>query len=72
MSQGYSGAYARKRIETSDGAFGVAGGCAYAEGFISMKAETHYYLPVTEHALEVARSSDHELIERRSYRISVD
>ena len=72
VSQGYSGAYARKRIETSDGAFGVAGGCAYAEGFISMKAETHYYLPVTEHALKVARSSDHELIEQRSYRISAD
>ena len=72
VSQGYGGAYARKRIETSDGAFGVAGGCAYAEGFISLKAETHYYLPVTEHALKVARSSDHQLIEQRSYRISVD
>ena len=72
VSQGYSGAYARKRIETSDGAFGVAGGCAYAEGFISLKAETHYYLPITEHALETARSSDHELIKQRSYRISVD
>ena len=33
-SQGYGGAYARKRIETSDGAFGLAGGGAYAEGFI--------------------------------------
>ena len=72
VSQGYSGAYARKRIETSDGAFGVAGGCAYAEGFISLRAETHYYLPVTEHALETARSSDHELIKQRSYRIPVD
>ena len=72
VSQGYGGAYARKRIETSDGAFGIAGGCAYAEGFISLKAETHYYLPVTEHALKVARSSDHELIKERSYRISVD
>ncbi|MDE0042385.1 MAG: PIG-L family deacetylase [Candidatus Poribacteria bacterium] len=72
VSQGYGGAYARKRIETSDGAFGVAGGCAYAEGFISLKAETHYYLPVTEHALKVARLSDHQLIEQRSYRISVD
>ena len=72
VSQGYGGAYARKRIETSDGAFGVAGGCAYAEGFISMKAETHYYLPVTEHALKTARKSDHELIKDRSYRISVD
>ncbi len=72
VSQGYGGAYARKRIETSDGAFGIAGGCAYAEGFISLNAETHYYLPVTDHALKKARSSDHEIIDRNSYRISVD
>ena len=72
VSQGYGGAYARKRIETSDGAFGSAGGCAYAEGFISSSAETHYYLPVTEHALKNARSSDHERIDANSYRISVD
>ena len=32
VSQGYGGAYARKRIETSDGAFGTAAGVAYAEG----------------------------------------
>ena len=32
VSQGYGGAYARKRIETSDGAFGMSGGVAYAEG----------------------------------------
>ena len=72
VSQGYGGAYARKRIETSDGAFGMAGGCAYAEGFIALNAETHHYLPVTDHALKQARSSDHELIGRTSYRISVD
>lgn len=71
-SQGYSGAYARKRIETSDGAFGVAGGCAYAEGFISASAETHYYLPVTDHALKKARSSDHEIMRQYAHRISVD
>ncbi|MEX1020080.1 MAG: PIG-L deacetylase family protein [Litorilinea sp.] len=71
-SQGYGGLYARKRIETSDGAFGLAGGTAYAEGFIKMNAETHYYLPITEHALEGARASDHENIARRSYRIQVD
>ena len=35
VSQGYGGAYARKRIETSDGAFGQAGGVAYSEGFIA-------------------------------------
>lgn len=71
-SQGYGGAYARKRIETSDGAFGSAGGCAYAEGFIKANAETHYYLPLTEHALRVSRSSDHELIEQKSFRVKVD
>lgn len=71
VSQGYAGAYARKRIETSDGAFGNAGGVAYAEGFITMNAETHYYLPVTEYALKDARSSDHQLIVERSYRIGV-
>ena len=59
-SQGYGGAYAQKRIETSDGAFGRAGNCAYGEGFISLNATTHYYLPVTDHALRMARISDHE------------
>lgn len=72
VSQGYGGAYARKRIETTDGAFGSAARCAYAEGFISQDAETHYYLPVTERALEVARASDHELIDATSYRVKVD
>ena len=71
-SQGYGGAYARKRIETSDGAFGSAGGCAYAEGFIRARAETHYHLPVTDQALELARSSDHEHIEKASYKIKTD
>ncbi len=45
---------------------------AYAEGFISAKAETHYYLPLTEHALLTARSSDHENMGRYSYRVAVD
>ena len=72
VSQGYGGAYARKRIETSDGAFGVAGGAAYAEGFISLNAETHDYLPVTKRALANARASDHELIAVNSYRVPVD
>lgn len=72
VSQGYGGAYARKRIETSDGAFGLAGGVPYAEGFIAMNAETHHYLPLTERALADARASDHELIARRSFRTPVD
>ncbi|HIG54791.1 MAG TPA: hypothetical protein EYG11_04230 [Candidatus Latescibacteria bacterium] len=71
-SQGYGGAYARKRIETSDGAFGLAGGCAYAEGFIKAQAETHYHLPLTEYALNRARASDHEQIEVQSYKIRTD
>ncbi len=72
VSQGYGGAYARKRIETSDGAFGSAGHCPYAEGFIRAGSETHYYLPLTEAALQTARSSDHENIERQSLRVKVD
>jgi LmbE family N-acetylglucosaminyl deacetylase len=72
VSQGYGGAYARKRIETSDGAFGTAGGVAYAEGFITLNAETHYYLPVTDHARESAQESDHEKIARVSYKIKTD
>lgn len=70
-SQGYGGAYARKRIETSDGAFGNRGGVPYAEGFIKLNPETHYYLPVTDAALQAARASDHERMARYSYRIPV-
>ena len=72
VSQGYGGAYARKRIETSDGAFGVGGRVAYAEGFIKMNAEVHTYLPVTRYALRLARESDHEMMKRHSYRVPVD
>ena len=71
VSQGYGGAYARKRIETSDGAFGLAGHCAYGEGFISLNAQTHYHLPVTEHALRMARASDHEVMEGYSLKLKV-
>ena len=71
-SQGYGGAYARKRIETNDGAFGSAARVPYAEGFIKANAETHHYLPLTEHALKLARSSDHEIIAGMSYRIRVE
>ena len=72
VSQGYGGAYARKRIETSDGAFGTAAGVAYAEGFIADRGETHYYLPVSEYSMLAARSSDHERMARYSYRVPVD
>jgi 4-oxalomesaconate hydratase len=72
VSQGYGGAYARKRIEASDGAFGQAAGVSYAEGFISLSAETHDYLPVTDHALKQASSSDHQIMAMYSHRIKVD
>ncbi len=69
VSQGYGGAYARKRIETSDGAFGAACRAAYAEGFISWKAEKHYYLPLSDLDRQTARESDHEMMARYSYRV---
>jgi LmbE family N-acetylglucosaminyl deacetylase len=69
VSQGYGGPYARKRIETSDGAFGSACRAAYAEGFISWKAETHHYLPLSDYDRKLARESDHEMMARYSYRI---
>ncbi|MFH1572094.1 MAG: PIG-L family deacetylase, partial [Gemmatimonadota bacterium] len=68
-SQGYAGPYARKRLEASDGAFGAAARCAYAEGFIRMNHEVHQHLPVTARALELAAESDHQVIERMARRL---
>jgi LmbE family N-acetylglucosaminyl deacetylase len=70
VSQGYAGIYARKRLETSDGAFG--GGYSYGEAFIKMRAENHYYLPVPEMMLETAKLSDHDLMNRYSWRFPID
>ena len=72
VSQGYAGKYARKRLEVTDGAFGVGGGSAYAEGFIRSGAETHYLLPVPERSLETARLSDHEKMDRYSWRLPLE
>lgn len=72
VSQAYAGAYARKRIECSDGAFGQRAGTSYAEPFIKLYAELHEYLPVTEDALKLSRMSDHEIIIRRSYKLKTD
>ena len=69
VSQGYGGAYARKRIETSDGAFGSACRAAYAEGFITWRAERHTHLPLSDLDRQMARESDHEMMARYSYRI---
>lgn len=67
-SQGYGGAYARKRIETADGAFGACARVPYAEGFIKMNPEVHYHLPLTERAAAMAQLSDHQVIEQTSQR----
>ena len=72
ISQGYAGAYARKRIECSDGAFGGSALSAYGEGFISDRPEVHYYLPLTQQAMKVARMSDHEIMAAYSYRLPID
>jgi 4-oxalomesaconate hydratase len=71
-SQGYSGAYARKRIEASDGAFGIMARVAYAEGFISANSTTHYHLPLSELDLKKSRLSDHQILEQMSYRMDPD
>lgn len=71
VSQGYGGAYARKRIEATDGAFGNKRGISYAEGFISLYSATHYYLPVSPIDQVFIRSTDHEGLIRRSYRVKV-
>ena len=70
VSQGYGGKYARKRLEVRDGAFG--GGYSYGEGFIKLKAENHYFLPVPERMLETAKLSGHELMDRYSWRLPMD
>ncbi len=70
VSQGYAGKYARKRLEVSDGAFG--GGYSYGEAFIKLRAENHYYLPVPKMMLETAKLSDHDLMDRYSWRLPID
>ncbi|MCC6423528.1 MAG: PIG-L family deacetylase [Phycisphaerales bacterium] len=69
FSQGYGGAYARKRIETSDGAMGDYAGVGYAEGFIRNHSTVCRYLPVSEMDLQKTQLSDHENIQRRSFKL---
>ena len=69
VSQGYGGAYARKRIEISDGAFVRGGRVPYAEAFISYTSQTYRYLPLSDYTRQFARDSDHEIMARYSYRI---
>lgn len=69
VSQGYAGDYAKKRIETTDGAFGSRVHVPYAEGFISLNPTTHYCLPVSKIDLRHSKASDHESIQQRSFRL---
>jgi LmbE family N-acetylglucosaminyl deacetylase len=68
VSQGYAGAYNRKRTENGDGAFG-GGTAAYGEGYIRMNAEVHYLLPITSYARRRTNDSDHEIMGRYSWRL---
>jgi LmbE family N-acetylglucosaminyl deacetylase len=68
VSQGYNGAYNRKRTERGDGSFS-GGTAAYGEGFIRMNAEVHYYLPLTAYARQRAADSDHEIMRRYTWRL---
>ena len=71
VSQGYNGAYARKRLEVSDGAFGRAGGVPYGEAYISNSSQTYYHLPTSDYTIARGRKSDHEIMEYYSYRLPV-
>ena len=49
-SQGYSGLFARKLIESNNGEFGRAAGVNFAEAYCRLRNETHALLPLTEAA----------------------
>lgn len=49
-SQGYSGLFARKLLESYNGEYGRAAGVNFAEGFYRVYNETHTHLPLTEAA----------------------
>ena len=68
VSQGYNGAYNRKRTENGDGAFG-GGAVAYGEGYIRMNSEVHYLLPLSAYARRRSASSDHEIMAGYSWRL---
>jgi LmbE family N-acetylglucosaminyl deacetylase len=50
-SQGYSGLFARKLIESNNGEFGRSAGVNFAEAYYRMNNETHDLLPVTAAAM---------------------
>jgi 4-oxalomesaconate hydratase len=58
-SQGYSGLFARKLIESNNGEFGRVAGVNFAEAFYRMNNETHDLLPVTAAAMAEDRLTRH-------------
>jgi LmbE family N-acetylglucosaminyl deacetylase len=70
-SQSYAGAYARKRIESSDGAFGNRMRFPYAEGFITLYSTSHYYLPLSEIDRYRVQATDEENLGRSSFKVNV-
>jgi LmbE family N-acetylglucosaminyl deacetylase len=70
-SQGYGGPYARKRIDSTDGAFGNKAGMAYAEGFITLYSNRDYYLPLSKLERQDSELSNHEEINKKSFRVQV-
>ena len=62
-SQYYGGPYARKRSETSDGAFGQKASVAYAEPFQRFTPMVRYTLPVTDAELAAIDTAPGETME---------
>ncbi len=60
-SQQYDGAYARKRVEATDGCFGMFVGVPYAEAFMRYRPELHNYLPLGPYALDRANEVESQL-----------
>jgi LmbE family N-acetylglucosaminyl deacetylase len=73
-SQGYSGLFARKLIESANGEAGRAAGVNFAEGYYRLHNESHSTLPVTAAAMEVdplTRHVSYSRIDlRREYPVS--
>ncbi len=65
-SQYYGGPYARKRSETSDGAYGQKASVAYAEPFQRYTPMVRYTLPVTDAELTANDTAPGETMGRRS------
>lgn len=71
-SQNYDGAYARKRIETNDGHYGMFSKVNYAEPFMAWRPEVHKTLPLSDTLRDRANESNPERFERSCWIASKD